>query len=164
LAETFKKHLTIYICYIQKIYTFAEELVKTVVKRIYITFIFIANLLLLVYSVIPHHHHRGMPHFVMSEMHQHDDGEDCSHNREEKQTCLFEQNLDAVYEQSEQNCQDATCVLHHPEMFLYESVFSIFSYDFSLVRETVTFLETPFLISYYCEYVNSGQGLRAPPA
>ncbi|MDR2621833.1 MAG: hypothetical protein LBC48_04535 [Dysgonamonadaceae bacterium] len=133
------------------------------IKRIYITLIFTANLLLLVYSVIPHHHHGGMPHFVMSEMYQHNDRDDCSHNREGRQTCLFEQNIDAVYEQSELNCQDASCVLHHPEMFLYEAVFLIFSYDFSLVRETIPLLEPPYLISYYCDYVNSGQGLRAPP-
>jgi hypothetical protein len=160
-----KKNILLFRAVIYKnIYIFAKELVKTVVKRISITFIFIANLLLLAYSVIPHHHHHGMPHFVMSEMHQHDDEEDCSHNREERQTCLFEQNIDAVYEQSEQNCQNASCVLHHPEMFLFEAVFSIFSYNFSLIRETVTLLEPPFLISYYCEYRSSGQGLRAPPA
>lgn len=133
------------------------------VKRRYISLIFIANLLLLVYSVIPHHHHNGMPHFVMSEMHRHDSADDCRHSQEEQQTCLFEQDINAVYEHSDEKCLDASCVLHHPELFLQAAVFSIFSYDFSFVRETVTLPEPPYLISYHCDFAGSGQGLRAPP-
>jgi uncharacterized protein (UPF0332 family) len=133
-----------------------------VAKRTYIALIFIANLLLLAY-VIPHHHHHGAPHFILFETHQHDDAEDCCCNHGEIQTCLFEQDINAVYEQSEEKCLDISCVLHHPEMFLQTALFSIFNYDFSLVRETITFLEPPYLINYYCEYVGSVLGLRAPP-
>ncbi|MDR1633168.1 MAG: hypothetical protein LBR97_09915 [Dysgonamonadaceae bacterium] len=133
------------------------------VKREYISLIFIANLFLLVCSIIPHHHHQEMPHFVSFEMCQHDNADDSRHNQEEGPTCLLEQDIDAVYKHSEEKCQDASCVLHHPEMFLQAAVFSILGYDFSLVRETVTLLEPPYLISYLCDFAGYGQGLRAPP-
>ncbi|MDR0612884.1 MAG: hypothetical protein LBG45_05295 [Dysgonamonadaceae bacterium] len=149
--------------YTKKHHTFAGKSVKTVVKRRYISLIFTANLLLLVFSVIPHHHHSGMPHFIAFENHRHDCADDDRHNQEEKQTCLFEQNIDAVYEHAEEKCGDASCVLHHPELFLQAAVFSVFSYDFSLVRETFTLPEPPYLISYHCDFAGSGRGLRAPP-
>lgn len=133
-------------------------------KRIYIVLIFLANLLLLVHTVVPHHHHLGVPHFVLFETHFHDSKDnDCCCKHGDGKTCVFEQNIDAIYEQSDENCSCASCVLHHPEMFLQIAVYAVFIYDFSLVRKTVTFLEPPYLISYYCDYAGSGLGLRAPP-
>jgi hypothetical protein len=134
-----------------------------VVKRTYIALIFIANLFLVVYSVIPHHHHYGTSCFVLSEMQSDNAMNDCCCNHEDRQTCPFEQNINAVYKQAKEKCSDASCVLHHPDLLLQAVVFSIFNYDFSSVRETATFLNPPYLISYYCEYVSSGRGLRAPP-
>jgi hypothetical protein len=114
-------------------------------KNIYIAFIFVANMLLLVHTVIPHHHHQGRPHFVLYEMHENDNADDCCCKHGGGQTCLFEQDIDAVYEHSEDNC---TCALHalqhHSDMFLQAILYPVFIYDFSLVRETVTFLEPPY--------------------
>jgi hypothetical protein len=79
---------------------------------------------------------------------------------------LFEQDINAVYKHSDEHSLCASCVLHqHPGMFLQTTAYSFFIYDFSLVRETVTFLDSPpYLISYYCDYAAVGLGLRAPPA
>ena len=129
-----------------------------------IAFIFVANLLLLAAHAIPHHHHQGAPHFVLEETHSHDEADDCCCNYGGGQTCLFEQNINAVYKHSDEHCLCASCVLHqHPGMFLQAAIYSVFIYDFSLVRETVTFLEPPNSINYYCDYACAGLGLRAPP-
>ncbi|GHU79871.1 hypothetical protein FACS1894145_4980 [Bacteroidia bacterium] len=133
-------------------------------KYTYITLIFMANLLLLAHTVIPHHHHHGAPHFVLFETHAHDNaGNDCCCTHEDENTCVFEQDINAVYKQSEENGSGVSCVLHRPELFLQTAVYAVFIADFSLVRETDAFFESPYLISYYCDYAGAGWGLRAPP-
>jgi hypothetical protein len=134
-----------------------------VAKYTYIVLIFIANILLSAH-IIPHHHHWGAPHFVLFETHAGDKADDCCCDYGDEQTCLFEQDIDAVYEHADDNCFCASCILHqHPELFLQVAVYSGFIYDFSLIRETVTFPDTPYLLNYYCDYASAVWGLRAPP-
>jgi hypothetical protein len=133
-----------------------------VTKYSYIVLIFATNLLLSAH-IIPHHHHYGAPHFVLFETQAHDKADNCCCNHGEGQTCLFEQDIDAIYKHSDENCFCASCLLHHPEMFLQATVYLSFVTDFSWVRETGPFLPPPYLISYYCDYASSVLGLRAPP-
>jgi hypothetical protein len=142
--------------YTEKNVPLPEIQFKTVVKRRYIALIFTANLLLSVYGIVPHHHHEGIPCFVLSEKCRHD-------SREGGQSCLFEQKSDAVYKHADEKCGDALCGLHHPDAFPQAAVFSVFDDDFSLVRETVPLPESSFLINYCCDFAGSGRGLRGPP-
>jgi hypothetical protein len=131
-----------------------------------IVLIFAANILLLAHSVVPHHHHNGIPHFVwFDSSHSEGSGEcnDCCCHHEHGETCLFEQSIDVVYE-TKDDCSHALCALHnhHPEMLLQAVLFT-YTYDFSLVREKLPLQEPPYLINYCFDYAGSGIGLRAPP-
>jgi hypothetical protein len=127
-----------------------------------ILFIFTANILLLAHSIIPHHHHNGIPHFEWLASHSEDECHNCCHH-ENGETCLFEQNIDAVCETKE----DCACILcdshdYHQGMLL-QAVLLTYTYDFSSVRENFSLKEPPYLISYHFDYAGSGLGLRAPP-
>ncbi|MDR3338670.1 MAG: hypothetical protein LBT25_01000 [Candidatus Symbiothrix sp.] len=127
-----------------------------------ILFIFTANIFLLAHNIVPHHHHDGIPHFVFSDCCSHHHDDDCC-NHGENGACLFEQNIDAVYENGKEDCDCASCTaLQHSGMLL-QAVLLTFTYDFSLVRETDFSLDPPYLINYYSDYLNQGLGLRAPP-
>jgi hypothetical protein len=138
-------------------------------KRFCITLMFIANILLLAHSVIPHHHHNGIPHFewfTSTEHHSDGDGEchDCCCHHENGGTCPFEQSIDAVYE-TKDDCSNVLCAVHnhHPGMLL-QAILGTDPYDFSLAPENISPKEPPYLISYHCDYAGSGTGLRAPPS
>jgi hypothetical protein len=130
--------------------------------------IFTANILLLAHNIVPHHHHNGLPHFEWFSFHQHDANHECDgcccHHDDDGGTCLFEQNIDAVYE-TEDDHSHAMCTTHHNHdsgIFL-QAVLLTFTYDFSLDSEKIPLPEPPYLINYGLDYAGSGLGLRAPP-
>lgn len=131
-------------------------------KGFFIGWIFAANILLLAHTLVPHHHHEGIPHFSLPDFHhsQETDNEceGCCCRHEENETCLFEQNINLIYENKNDYCCIFCLSNHHPEV-----VPGFLTYDFSTVRAGTPLLEPPCLISYLFDYANSGQGLRAPP-
>jgi hypothetical protein len=127
--------------------------------------IFTANILLLAYSVLPHHHHEGIPHFIAHHADTAADCHSCCCRHDTNGTCLFEQKIDILYEAKD----DCTCLicashLHHPHTgMLLQAVLLTFTYDFSLIWAESPLKAPPCLISYRFDYANTGLGLRAPP-
>ncbi|GHT11444.1 hypothetical protein FACS189426_13330 [Bacteroidia bacterium] len=132
-----------------------------------IALIFTANILLLAYSVAPHHHHNGIPHFAWFDSDHSEDSHQCNScccHHENGETCLFEQGIDVVYETKE-DCSHALCALHnHDSEMLLQAVLWSYNYDFSSVLKELPPKEPPYLINYCSDYANTGLGLRAPPA
>jgi hypothetical protein len=128
--------------------------------KIALILMFSANMLMLAHNIIPHHHHHGIPHFYAPNSGNHDEKDDCC-----EQTCLFEQDLDAIVKDSSDDCHCccSLCALHHHhDLFLSDAI------DFFGARlyRPAGFLlvEQPCLINYLCDYSASGAGLRAPPS
>jgi hypothetical protein len=135
-------------------------------KLLSILLIFTVNLFVLTHAVMPHHHHHGLPHFVLcEEAHEHpDDGaaDNCCSPDEKNETCTFEQHIDIVYELKE-DCSRILCTSHHHPDLLLQAVLFSFTTDFSLAPERISSEKPLYLISYYFDYAGSGLGLRAPP-
>jgi hypothetical protein len=126
-----------------------------------------ANIPLLAHNVMPHHHHDEIPHFNWLpspiEENRHDCSECCRH-RDNKEICLFEQNIDAVNE-TKDDCPCSLCASSntHFHGMLLQAVLLTFTCDFSSFRELKTLQEPPYLLFYHFDYASSGLGLRAPP-
>ncbi|MDR3338586.1 MAG: hypothetical protein LBT25_00575 [Candidatus Symbiothrix sp.] len=124
-----------------------------------------ANILLLAYSVLPHHHHEGIPHFTSHHADAKADCHSCCCHHGTSETCLFEQKIDVLYE-TKDDCACLICATHHhyphPGILL-QAVLLTFTYNFSLIWEESPLKEPPYLISYRFKSANAGLGLRAPP-
>jgi hypothetical protein len=133
-------------------------------KILSITLIIAVNVFILTHIVLFHHHHDGIPHFVLCEQ-AHEDAEDasddCCSPDGKSDTCTFEQNIDIVYD-SKEECSCPLCS-HHSSDLLLQAVLFAFTTDFSLTPEKIYSAESPYLISYFLDYAGSGLGLRAPP-
>ncbi|GHT75230.1 hypothetical protein AGMMS50262_09920 [Bacteroidia bacterium] len=119
-------------------------------RWISILLIFTVNVLFLTHTVIPHHHHAGVPHFTLFADGHHDRHDGCCHHDGEA-TCLLDKPIDVINETH----------IHSP-LFLQAVLFT-FTYNITVPDTDETFRKIPYLISYTQDFVGQNCGLRAPP-
>lgn len=142
-------------------------------KLISILLIFTVNAFLLAHSVLPHHHHDGIPHFSFSAFTNHDDHQTendhrhnsccCHHDKKcDTSSCFLDQEIDIIHE-----INDDTCVVCHSahgySHWLAEVTLLFYTFDFLQKGDNPPLKRPPYLISYHFEYLNSLPGFRAPP-
>lgn len=132
--------------------------------------IFLVNILFLTHSILPHHHHNGIPHFEFSfssesnHVHHHNNACcPCKSNSEEG-TCSMDKDIDVIVLSDDEDCHCVSCYLshEHPGMLL-QAILLIFDYEVNLSDDTRNLKEPPYLISYQSVNAGLGLGLRAPP-
>ena len=144
---------------------FAEQNNTMLRKVISISLIFFVNIFLLAHTVLPHHHHNGIPHFAFhptEEEHQAQHDCRCSHDEEEDDSCMFDQDVD-VFFKSEEHHGFACCTEHANFSELLTAILLSFNYNVSAPWQDTPLIIPPYLISYHTDPVVSSAGLRAPP-
>ncbi|MDR0333423.1 MAG: hypothetical protein LBI15_08135 [Dysgonamonadaceae bacterium] len=137
------------------------------VKRaISLSFLLLANIVMLAHAVVPHHYHENTGVCILlhcrdsNEAHRHENHH--SQNHEHKGNTLSDEcDIDIhAFAKSENNdcCSYINCDC---EQILYTLILdrvSISSFD-----TKIPFQHKPYLISYHTKYVSQSLGLRAPP-
>lgn len=133
-------------------------------KTIALAFLMIANAIILVHTVIPHHLHNCIPiAFVTSQYHH--DNQPVGHCNDHNCNGNFEDcALTKIYVKFDNDRQKVQ--LHSFDFDLLPCVFILFS-DYSTPPTAdnvgLSFRQKPYLISYHTEYISQSLGLRAPP-
>ena len=133
-------------------------------RVISISFLLLANVIILAHAVIPHHHHDGLIFLLTAAHQEHDD-----HDGEQDHTCNYPPCHDGAEEclsstlfvKLDQNKQ-----LFQQDFEILPCVFSLFlDYSIPQIVDNVglPFRQKPYLIFYHTEYISQSLGLRAPP-
>lgn len=134
-----------------------------------ILLIFTVNILFLGHAVIPHHHHDGIPHFILFEKdHTGFAGDSdccCSHNipKECEDSCQLEKDIDVILETEKDYHSLVCCDSHDHSDLLFQAVLLYYSFDLAGFESDDPYRIPPYLISYSSVHVNQIHGLRAPP-
>ncbi|MDH8700712.1 hypothetical protein M2138_000043 [Dysgonomonadaceae bacterium PH5-43] len=133
-----------------------------------ILLIFTVNILFLSHAVIPHHHHDGLPHFIITEKHaDHNPSSNnsccCNHGEaEEEGSCQLDLGIDAILT-TEQDYHNLVCCndCSHNDL-LYQAILLYYNFELNLNCDYSNKIP-PYLISYSSADVDGIVGLRAPP-
>ena len=156
-------------------------------KAVAISFLFLANMILLAHAFVPHHHHEGVPICFSSHNHDYDEnrnhdigdcthpshhehGPGCTHNHHEGDGCLADCcNISKdvyvrILEDDEifsllnlLNCSDRGV-----ELVYYISNEDSGNLPLSGIYG-LPFRQKPYLPSYFSDYIIGSSGLRGPP-
>ena len=155
-------------------------------KVVAISFLLLANIILLAHAFVPHHHHEGVPICFSSHKHNHDYdtvARDCTHpsHHEHDSGCTHNH-------QEGDGCPVDCCniskdiyarILEDDEIFLMLSLLSCSDRGVELVYYIsnedsgnsllssiygLPFRQKPYLPSYFSEYIIGSFGLRGPPS
>lgn len=139
------------------------------VKRIAaISFILLANLVLLAHAVIPHHHHEAEVCFVNSHCesdHESDKDHDHHHDHEgsnDYDSCLLKEIVTLPTNQQKPECNYFSYIDQHST---FHGLFAILSEHLLIKDHSADFHldRPPYIPALYSCIVCSHQGLRAPP-
>jgi hypothetical protein len=142
-------------------------------KVITLSFLFLANAIMLAHAVISHHHHDNIPDFSAVAHHEHNcdshcTQHDCTQHSEQCHDPLCHGNINDCSLSNFYACVDdrQTFQTYDFDLNMLPCVYALFS-DFSiqsLVDEIgLPFRQKPYLQSYHAEYISQSLGLRAPP-
>jgi hypothetical protein len=120
-------------------------------KAISVSFLLLANIVLLAHAVVPHHYHGQVP--VISCDFQHEQNDDTNDHND----CL----LSKVYLRFGGDKQLLPFIDVNAELFF--CLLPVFSDGFSNL-ETLPFRYKPYLQFLYLAQISQSLGLRAPPA
>ncbi|WP_313380484.1 DUF6769 family protein [Proteiniphilum saccharofermentans] len=145
-------------------------------KAVAISFLLLANMIVLVHAVIPHHHHNQLPVSFDIVQHEHGDAThehfphnhdtqhpvphgDNSHGHKVFEECILNQ----AYLKIGNDKQVAQ--LHNLDFTLLSCLLTPFSDSLTAVAglEGLPFRQNPYLLSYHTEFISQSLGLRAPP-
>ena len=145
-------------------------------KAITLSFLLLANIILLAHAAVPHHHHETIS-ICFCDMHGTNCEETCTHEHHDTQTTHHEQHefpssddccyIDTFYAPTHNNLK-TSCHLHEKcecgKMILYALIStSIYTSDF--VEDTIIhFRQNPCVQLFYSDFISQSIGLRAPPA
>ena len=134
-----------------------------------ISFLFLANIVLLAVTIVPHHHHGEMICFTASHCYGHEHDADCSHHEQQPShthdhgdanCCNVEEWLLPNIEPEHKHqchCYCSTC-----NNDLYVAILpDLTEPNIQLVG--LLFRQAPTTETYLCIYVSQTLGLRAPP-
>ena len=138
-------------------------------KAIALSFLFLANAIILSHAIFAHHHH-DIPVTVVATYY----GHDCNHHNDDAnpfkckdpycheniEYCVLSM-IYASFDYDKQRFQS-----YNFNFDLLPCVLTLFS-DYSIPSITddvnLSFRQKPYLISYHTEYISQSLGLRAPP-
>jgi hypothetical protein len=139
-----------------------------------ISFLLLANVITLVHSVVPHHHHNGIPVAFAITHHEHSDIEHDHHLHDTAQP--VKQEGDSHKHTIAEECllQTVYVKINHGERAFrlmdngFDPFFCLFvlyaTYSIPEITDYgLPFWQKPYLISYLTEYISQSLGLRAPP-
>ena len=146
---------------------------KSMFRRVVaISLMFLANIVLLAVTVVPHHHHGDMICFTVSHCCGHEHDTDCSHNEHNPShahehhgdagCCNVEEWLLPNIEPNDKHSYFCYCVTCDSGHDLFISIIPQFL-EFSSQTECLPFRQAPFEETYISVYVSQTLGLRAPP-
>ena len=143
--------------------------------------IFCVSILILTCTIVPHHHHEGLPCFTIETVFEHlslaNHHQDCT---DHKSCCEHQQH----HHESDAGSSEDTCVLDQFEFIttisqksahvcsaclhshgnLLQAILIIYNYNFSLSGiERQKLRQRPYLANYHSAFVSQNLGLRAPP-
>lgn len=145
---------------------------KSMKRTIAISFLLLANIIILAHVIVPHHHHEGMPVAFCKisfsddnserthSSHSHSNGKD-DHSHDSEVNCtLCQLYIRAEINSSLSSLASALANLHID--------FPVICYNISTLTdiqesEGLPFRQKPYTISYHSHYIVHSLGLRAPP-
>jgi len=138
-------------------------------KAIALSFLLLANTVLLVHVAIPHHHHHHQAAVCLSTIHCADNGETHRHT---SNSCCQQHNdgseieecpLKEVYVRIENNKSSVDLNLENEIQYPTLFLFSVNPMDGITGLKGLPFRQNPYLIPCYIDYISQSLGLRAPP-
>lgn len=143
-------------------------------KVVALTFLLLANIIILAHAVVPHHHHNQVPVALnvahhehdsdaIYDHHHHDDTAPAEHNGNSHghggiEECLLEKAFIRIGNDNQ--------AFQSLDFDLLPCIISLFSgYSTPKIADDVglPFRQKPYLLSYHTEYISVSLGLRAPP-
>ena len=139
-------------------------------RALAISFLFLANIVLLAVVVVPHHHHEDMICFTVSHCGGHEHDTDCSHDEQQPShthehhsdvnCCSIEEwVLPNIAPGHKHQCH-CFCTACNNDLFV--AILPDFS-EPNIKSVSLPFRQAPTTESYLCIYVSQTLGLRAPP-
>ncbi len=134
-------------------------------------FILLANIMLLVHGLLPHHHHKGVVCFTQDQteevccndaQHQHSKG--CEDNkRDDSNCCVVKQDFLIP---SDEIGKTTRCVVNEIHSKIQSWFVALLTNSIELkVFTTIKFKHHFFdVLPHYCYYLSSSLSLRAPPS
>ena len=125
-------------------------------KTTVLSFLFLANIILLIHAVVPHHHHEDTGIcFTNSHTREHEE------NSYPEKCCIIDNNYTLA-----ENKIKTSCHMHtkcNCGQLLSEPILTtLYIHDF--VNDTqIHFQQNPYVPLFYSEFVSLSIGLRAPP-
>ena len=136
-------------------------------RVIALSFLFLANVILLAHVVIPHHHHHlSTVCFLNShcadckEAHKQSSDSDCHHDDGNKRE---ECPLQEIYVRIENNQSLVDLTPDNDLQYPALSLFSTTPIVEIIDLKSLPFRQKPYLRSYHTDYTSQSLGLRAPP-
>lgn len=134
-------------------------------------FILLANIMLLVHAIVPHHHHMGIVCFTQNHshevccsdaQHEHNSTSNDSHS-EESECCILKQNFLIP---SDEIAKTVRCVYGEIHSKIQSWFVALLTSSFELkLFSTVKFKHQFFdALPHYSYYLSSSLSLRAPPS
>jgi len=135
-----------------------------------IFFILLANIILLVHAVVPHHYHKSL--VCIESSHCQSDGYVHNHSTSENdhehdgstgtETCILKQVLGIPSNSLKQELKYLGCYEDHSKFAHSEAI--IFCSEFIVfVPKTIAIAQIPLITSSHSNFVSTSSGLRAPP-
>ena len=145
-------------------------------KAIAISFLMLANIILLAHTIVPHHHHENeVICFFVSHCNECKVGQNyaqynipnllCENERNPSEKCCI---IDNVYVPTHSHTIKSTfCYIHSKCNYgqIFEMLISnSFNIQDSVDNTLITFQQKPYTVSYHTDFISQSLGLRAPPS
>jgi len=142
-------------------------------KTLVLTFLILANTIMLVHAAIPHHYHRGIPYLSNSAHHHHETNTHPLDQHNGAQS-TSSNSLMPFHEESTDNCAIATVYLRSENEkqvckpmdsdLNSSSSFLILSSTLKIAKYAfLPFRQKPYIHSNHIIFITQSSGLRAPP-
>ena len=141
-------------------------------KTVALSFLFLANAILLAHIAIPHHHHEGEESICLFDTHCQDSKEAHKHeqhgtheregNPSDRKCCI----IDNAYTLANNNVK-TTCHIHkncNCGQTLYTLISNSLNTQDFVNYKVIHFRQKPYVPLFYIEFISQSNGLRAPPA
>jgi len=152
------------------IFLYSDRRTMMIKRSWAIFFLFLANIVLLGHSIIPHHHTNSLPSFVSIHTHQYDHcesepgefhSENHDHNdRSDFYHCLLNQNFFNRSNSHRNDINYLDVASSSPDLF---TTYPDKYWQWNSVKKTIRFVPIQLLRTNYTDYINRCSGLRAPP-
>ncbi len=145
-------------------------------KAVALTFLLLANIIILAHAVVPHHHHNQVPVALNTSHHEH--SSDATHDHHHHDDTVPAEHNDNSHGHG--GIEDCLLEKVYTKVGSDRQAFQTLDFDFNLLPCIIPlisgysvpsiaddvglpFRQKPYLLSYHTEYISVSLGLRAPP-